>query len=106
MDALAAEGLQSDLRFAEAFLRVRVDRGEGPARIRFGLVQRGVDESLINDCLASVSDDWVRIAERVWRRRFDGRCPGDLKERARQYRFLTQRGFSGEQIKSVWSQNG
>jgi len=105
VDALAAAGLQSDVRFAEAFLSVRMERGEGPVRIRFGLVQRGVDEALIEDCLAPVSDDWVLIAERVWRRLFDGRCPDDLKERARQYRFLTQRGFSADHIKAVWCQH-
>jgi len=103
VDALADEGLQSDARFAEAFLRSRMERGEGPVRIRYELVRRGVDESLIEGCLAPVTEDWGGIAERVWRRRFEGRCPDDLKERARQYRFLTQRGFSPDQIKAVWS---
>jgi len=105
VEALAAEGLQSDARFAEAFLRSRMERGDGPIRIRYELVRRGVDESLIGDCLEPVSDDWVRVAERVWLRRFDGLCPDGLKERARQYRFLTQRGFSPDQIKAVWSAN-
>lgn len=105
VDALAAERLQSDERFAEAFLRSRMERGEGPIRIRYELVRRGVDESLVDGCMGLVSDDWIPVAERVWRRRFDGHCPDDLKERARQYRFLTQRGFSSEQINSVWSAN-
>lgn len=105
VDALAAERLQSDERFAEAFLRSRMERGEGPVRIRYELVRRGVEESMIDGCMGPVADDWADVAERVWRRRFDGRCPDDLKERARQYRYLTQRGFSPEQIKSVWSAN-
>lgn len=37
----------------------------------------------------------------VWRRKF-GAPPADLAERARQYRFLAQRGFDGETIGRVF----
>ena len=39
-------------------------------------------------------------ARAVWRKRF-GQPPADLKERARQSRFLHGRGFSAEVIRQV-----
>jgi len=95
---LAAEGLLSDGRFAESYVNARVARGEGPARIRAALREKGVDEALIAEALEGVEADWRALAEAAWRKRFAGKPPQDHKERARQARFLQQRGFTMEQI--------
>ncbi|GIX29654.1 MAG: regulatory protein RecX [Porticoccaceae bacterium] len=99
LDRLAAEGLQSDRRFAESFVRLRVGRGQGPCRIRAELRQRGVEEALIEDALATCEVDWVALASRALRSRFGEGAPRQARELARRIRFLRGRGFAEEQIR-------
>ena len=51
LDRLAGRDLVSDERFAEAFLRSRLERGQGPLRIRAQLKERGVDAPLVDAVL-------------------------------------------------------
>lgn len=98
---LKAEGLLSDERFAEAYARMRSERGYGPQRIRAELAERGVDESLITLGLEAVERDWFELAAEVRLKRFGPGVPADFKERARQMRFLQYRGFEHSQIRSA-----
>jgi regulatory protein len=95
---LASEGLQSDARFAETFVYSRFQRGAGPARIRAELRARGVGEGLIEGALVALDAEWLQQLRAVRARKFGPDLPGDFRERARQMRFLQQRGFSNEQI--------
>ena len=97
VDQLAAEGLQNDARFAESFINSRVDRGSGPVKIRHELDQRGVSSELIDTCLLDLAADWSALARSVRQKRFGSEQPVDYKEKARQARFLQQRGFTAEQ---------
>ncbi len=95
---LAQEGLQSDARFAEAYVRVRVEAGFGPRRISMELRQRGVSDSLIHDHLSQDPAFWWEALLSVWRKKYDrGQAIGP-KAYAKAARFLTQRGFDPEQI--------
>ncbi len=98
---LADRGWQSDERFAEAYVRARRQRGEGPLRIALALRQRGVDEALVGALLVESDASWVAVAEQAWRKRFAGQSPRSLSEKAKQQRFLLYRGFSHEQIRAV-----
>ena len=98
---LADEGLQSDARFAESFIRSRISRGQGLIRIKGELRQRGVDQETQAAALAAVEEreavDWFELARETLERRFS--TPGDSpKERAKRERFLAARGFDFEQI--------
>ncbi|RKR06762.1 regulatory protein [Kushneria sinocarnis] len=96
LSTLQAEGLQSDARFAEQFVRSRINRLQGPRRIESELRQRGLDTALIGETLAQSATDWFELACQALRRRFEG--PGsDRREQARRLRFLASRGFDGEQ---------
>ena len=100
LDALEAEGLQSDARFAESFVRSRLARGQGPMKVRAGLNERGVERELIGTVLdaAQAATDWQALACEALAKRFDG--PGATpRERARRERFLAGRGFDFEQMK-------
>lgn len=97
--ALAAEKLLSDARFVEEFVASRVRRGSGPVKIREELRGRGVDESTVEAALADHAGSWAETAAGVRRKRFGAALPRDYSERARQARFLQQRGFSTEQIR-------
>ncbi len=95
LDELEAEGLLSDERFAESFVRSRIEAGQGPLKIRADLRERGVSGAIVDQTLDLADDEWLWHCQRVWERRF-GRAPVDRKDWARQARFLSQRGFSGE----------
>ncbi len=103
LDALYGENLQSDQRFAESYVRARVERGFGPYRIAAELKERGVSEALIAVCLKEGRDDWSCRAAEARRKRFGSALPSSLKERARQMRFLQYRGFTHEQVNDVLS---
>ncbi|MDW5377319.1 regulatory protein RecX [Halomonas sp. HP20-15] len=100
LDALEAEGLQSDARFAESFVRSRLVRGQGPMKVRAGLHERGIERELARVALdeAQGETDWRALACEALAKRFDG--PGATpRERARRERFLAGRGFDFEQMK-------
>lgn len=99
IDALAEDGLQSDQRFAESYVRLRVSRGHGPMKIAHELLQRGVDDAGAAPLLAQY--DWHQLAEDVLAKKFGHSSPADLSEKARMARFLNQRGFGWEQVDTL-----
>lgn len=94
LSVLAAEGLQSDARFAEAFTAMRYRQGKGPLMIAMELKVRGVAGDLVDTSLRGGGYDWVASAARQRLKRFGVGQPLGAKERARQLRFLQSRGFS------------
>ena len=98
---LAAANLQSDERFAESFLRSRVERGQGPLRIREELRQRGVDDATAAAALEAAAVDWGELLRAVHRKRFGSAPPADRREFAQRARFLAQRGFAAEAIRNL-----
>ena len=102
LERLRSEGLQNDERFIESFIYRRCQRGSGPVRIRYELQQRGIASELIGRHLHE-GEYWSQLACQVKERKFGVEPPRNQKERARQIRFLAQRGFSMEQINSAIS---
>lgn len=98
LEKLREENLQSDWRFAEALLRSRSQRGQGPVRIRYELRQREVSEGLIDEAFRLAEIDWYTLCEQVMTKRFGAAVPSEGAERQRYWRFLAQRGFDTEQI--------
>ncbi|MBB3141982.1 regulatory protein RecX [Halomonas organivorans] len=97
---LAEQGLQSDERFAESFLRSRVARCQGPVRIRAELSRRGIDDATAKAAFIEAGGevDWFELAAEALSRRFSG--PGEgPRERARRERFLAGRGFDFDQLR-------
>ncbi|HET7570829.1 MAG TPA: regulatory protein RecX [Gammaproteobacteria bacterium] len=106
LDTLERERLLSDVRFAEQFVRSRVERGAGPAKIRAELRQRGVADVVADEALADYAAGWRQRIQDVRRKRFGESIPSDYHERARQARFLQSRGFTAEQIKQCLGLSG
>jgi len=98
LEQLSAEGLQSDRRFTESFIHGRLQKGQGPLKIRHDLKQRGVSSSLIEQTLTSLNPDWWAQAEIVRLKRFGEDPPVEAEIRAKQIRFLQNRGFSHEHL--------
>ena len=93
-------GLQSDTRYAEAFVRGKAGRF-GASRLRSELARRGIDRDLINEAIAGecVESEADR-ARAVLRGRFT-EPPADAREWARQARFLQTRGFAPDLIRKL-----
>ena len=100
---LIEDGLQSDERFVEAFVRSRINQGKGPARIRADLKNRGVPGNLIDNGLLEAEQNWYELAREVHARKFGQDQPRDFREKARQMRFLQSRGFEPDHIQAAVS---
>jgi len=95
---LAEAGYISDLRFADGFVRVRVERGRGPLRIRAELRERGVADAVIDELLTETAAFWIERARTARSKRFGDAAPADREAWNRQARFLAQRGFPADLI--------
>ena len=101
LDALEQSGELAAARFTESFIRARAAKGQGPARIRAELAERGIDREQAAELLRAAGIDWAAVASSVRDKRFGARRPTDFKERARQARFLEYRGFDRDQVGSA-----
>lgn len=100
LDDLVARRLLSDERYVEMRVNSRGARF-GNARLAYELRTQGISDALMDGALAASGPELTR-ARLVWQRKFGDR-PGlnDAAERARQTRFLMNRGFPGEIIRRV-----
>lgn len=97
LDELVRRKLQSDTRFAEVFVRSRAERGYGPRVIAGDLRTRGLDADQVDEALSASGYDWGARASEARQKRFGRALPEEMRERARQLRFLQYRGFTGAQ---------
>ncbi|MFP3518157.1 recombination regulator RecX [Pseudomonas sp. SIMBA_077] len=103
LDRLTQEGLLSESRYLESYINYRAGSGYGPLRIREELSQRGLSRVDIEEALRESGFNWQEQLQDTWRRKFAGKLPKDAKERARQGRFLSYRGYTLEMIGRVLS---
>jgi regulatory protein len=96
--ALIEEGLQSDERYTESYVRNRVNMGFGPRRISLELHQRGIATSMINQYLTQDDEFWWAALSSLWQRKYHTKPAQDYGKQAR---FLVQRGFETQQV-SRW----
>lgn len=97
---LKEQGLQSDERFAEAFLVMRQRQGKGSSLIKMELRSRGVEEEIIQALVDESDPEWTALASEVHRKRFRQQ-PITPDERARHIRFLQSRGFAHRHIQAA-----
>ena len=93
---LTEDNLLSDSRFTEAFVNQRINRGSGPLKICAELRQKGISDAMIAEFLNEREKKWRESALAVRIKKYGSDVPSDLKEKARQARFLQSRGFSTE----------
>ena len=99
LDDLERDGFLSEQRFVESLIRRRA------ARFGSRLIERELREHRVADELSAPLLKELAQGDRsralgVWRKRF-GQAPQTVQERARQQRFLAQRGFDAETIAAV-----
>lgn len=96
---LGDQGFLSEERFAEAYVRRRSAR-YGSGRVLRELEMHGVDDRTLDEAKSVMAEDEFERAFSIWQKKF-GSKPADVSEKARQIRFLVQRGFSGDIIRRV-----
>ena len=96
LDKLEQDRYLNDARFSELFVRSAQIRGRGPVRVRYDLQERGVSTELISQYLDESDPSWFESAKTQLRRKFPDK-PTSPKDKAKQLRFLAQRGFTSEQ---------
>jgi regulatory protein len=100
LNNLKQDNWQSDSRFTEMYVRSRAARGYGPIRIKMELRERGVNDTVISECIDEKSEVWFDLAKKVCLKKFGSSLSIDIKNRAKQQQFLQYRGFNYEQINS------
>jgi regulatory protein len=99
LDDLVTSGLLSDARTAESVLAGQGAR-YGTRRLKQTLQGKGLAPELVAAALQQARATELERAREVWRRRF-GTPPADAHERARQARFLVNRGFDGDIVRRL-----
>lgn len=100
LQRLTEDGLLSEQRYLESYIRSRANAGRGPMRIREELTQRGLQRGDIEQALNAADVDWDDNMHELWQRRFAGQII-DLKDKAKQSRFLAQRGYAADAVRRL-----
>lgn len=100
---LIEQRLQSDQRFAEAFINMRYRQAKGPVLIAMELKAKGVAPAIVEGCMEALGLDWNALVHKLRLKKFGQSRPLDLKERAKQVRFLQSRGFDSQHIRTAFS---
>lgn len=89
---------QSDERYVESYVRMAIEKGQGPIKIRQALMRASDDQASMDAHLNLGDDVWCEIAQAALEKKYqDVHKPTDRKEHAKRLRFLQSRGFSGSQ---------
>ena len=83
-----------DKRFTESYTRMLASKGYGLLRIKRALKEKGIAE------FTNLNLHHADIKE-VYNKKFKNLGSSDLREKAKQIRYLQYRGFSFEEIKKV-----
>ena len=99
MRTLEADGLQSDSRFMDGFVRSQFARGRGSLWVRQALRLQGLAGEGLEAALGEY--DWDAALERVHGKKFGAAAPATPQEYAARVRFLSQRGFEPDRIQAL-----
>jgi regulatory protein len=100
LEALCAEKLLDDRRYAENFVAYHAARGQGPMRVRADLRRLGLEGPLVEGCLDAFPD-WIVQLRKVQQKKFGAKPPQSYADKQRQVRFLGYRGFTSAQIRTA-----
>ena len=101
IEKLVANNIINDTRFTEHYINSRKRRGFGSKKISYELLSKGINESIIDSVLSNM-DDWKELAKKEFNKKYKDGPSDDFKIRSKQKNFLLNRGFSFEEIESVF----
>ena len=99
---LVKKNLLNDTRYSEAYVVSRKRKGFGPKKILYELIARGVIENIACEVIEN-EGGWKDAALKAFNKKFKKGKAKDIKELNKQKTFLQNRGFSFEEIYSVFN---
>ena len=94
LDELEKRGFISEQRVVDSVIHSKASRF-GTARLVQELRSKGLDDEVVRNASEQLRDTELERARELWRKRF-GTPPADIKEKAKQLRFMASRGFSAD----------
>ena len=101
LDRVRKEGLQSDKRFSETYIRERSIKGFGPNKISNELLYKGVDESLISSLLENNEINWAQCLKKAYIKKIKSINISSINDKEKLISFLQKRGFDYDEIDKV-----
>lgn len=114
LDSLEGEGLQSDDRYTEVYIRSRLNKGFGPIKIAYELKAKKVDQYLVDKWLAEMQDRVLEVAFSVGQKKYNqllgtglvtdaDELPIETQKanRDKLYRYLLTKGFDASLVRQV-----
>ena len=101
---LKEEGLISNQRYAEAYIRSRFHSGFGPIRIKYELEKKGVIEAIIKTAFQETDLDWDDKLKSEFKKKYES---NDMKSSNdnKISKFFLYRGFDLEKISKLIKNN-
>ena len=100
--SLLEKNLLNDYRYSESYVVARKIKGFGPKKIGYELVSRGVNENIASEVI-DAEGGWNEAALKAFNKKFKAGIGEDFKEQNKQKVFLQNRGFSFQEIDSVFN---
>ena len=100
--SLIEKGLVNDHRFAEMYIIARKRKGFGPKKIAYELLAKGVSDNISSQAL-NEEGGWRIAALNAFNKKYKNGKADNFKEMNKQKIFLQNRGFTFEEIDSVFS---
>ena len=100
--SLIDKGLVNDHRFAEMYIIARKRKGFGPKKIAYELLAKGVSDDISSQAL-NEEGGWQIAALNAFNKKYKNGKADNFKELNKQKIFLQNRGFTFEEIDSVFS---
>ena len=102
LSRLKDNNLVNDERYAEMYTQIRKRKGFGPKRIKYELSSKGIDDSL-SSVIIEDEGGWQEAAKNAFNKKFKKGIASEYKDKAKQKNFLQNRGFTFQEIDSVFS---
>ena len=102
INSLLDKNLINDYRYSEAYVVARKRTGFGPKKIVYELISRGINENTASKVI-NIEGGWQDAALKAFNKKYKVGIGKDFKEQNKQKVFLQNRGFSFEEIDSVFS---
>ena len=99
---LLEKNIINDYRYSEAYVVARKRKGFGPKKIMYELVSRGINKNTASEIIDE-EGGWQDAALKAFNKKYKAGKGKDFKEQNKQRVFLQNRGFTFEEIDSVFT---
>ena len=100
LDEMVAQKFLNEERYIESFINSK-SKKYGSLKVKYLLSNKVNDSSLVSKIYQEQNIDEKDRAKEIWLKKFAGKYPADQKEKAKQIRFMLNRGFSMDIILNI-----